>query len=51
MIGRRLKQTVTRWQVRRVNRMAALASPIYSDLWSKDWDTASGRAEMGYTAP
>jgi hypothetical protein len=37
MIGRRLKQTGARWRVRRVNRMAALASLIYSDLWSKYW--------------
>ncbi len=41
MIGRRLKQTGARWRVRRVNRMAALASLIYSDLWPKYWASAS----------
>ena len=40
MIGRRLKQTGARWRVRRVNRMAALSSLIYSDLWSKYWANA-----------
>lgn len=40
MIGRRLKQTGARWRVRRVNRMSALASLIYSDLWSKYWANA-----------
>jgi hypothetical protein len=40
MIGRRLKQTGARWRVRRVNRMAALASLIYSDLWTKYWANA-----------
>jgi hypothetical protein len=41
MIGRRLKQTGARWRVRRVNRMAALASLIYSDLWSRYWAHAA----------
>ena len=41
MIGRRLKQTGARWRVRRVNRMAALASLIYSDLWSRYWAQAA----------
>jgi hypothetical protein len=41
MIGRRLKQTGARWRVRRVNRMAALASLIYSDLWTKYWANAN----------
>ena len=41
LIGRRLKQTGARWRVRRVNRMAALASLIYSDLWSPYWANAS----------
>jgi hypothetical protein len=40
MIGRRLKQTGARWRVRRVNRMAALASLIYSNLWPQYWATA-----------
>jgi hypothetical protein len=41
MIGRRLKQTGARWRVRRVNRMASLASLIYSDLWSRYWVNAN----------
>jgi hypothetical protein len=41
MIGRRLKQTGARWRVRRVNRMAALASLIYSGLWSRYWTHAT----------
>ncbi len=41
MVGRRLKQTGARWRVRRVNRMAALASLVYSDLWRRDWASAN----------
>jgi hypothetical protein len=41
MIGRRLKQTGARWRVRRVNRMAALASLMYSDLWAPYWAAAN----------
>lgn len=40
MIGRRLKQTGARWRVRRVNRMAALCSLVYSDLWKNYWTAA-----------
>jgi len=32
MIGRRLKQTKTRWEVGRLNEMALLCSVHYSDL-------------------
>lgn len=37
MIGRRLKQTGARWRVRRVNRMAAVCSLLYSDHWDTYW--------------
>lgn len=37
MVWRRLTQIGVRWRVHRVNRMAALASLIYGDFWSKYW--------------
>ena len=37
MIGRRLKQTGTRWKVRRLNRMTAICSIKYGSLWKNYW--------------
>jgi hypothetical protein len=41
MIGRRLKQTGARWRIRRVNRMACLASLLYGAQWNTYWDNAT----------
>ena len=41
MIGRRLKQTGARWRIRRVNRMACLASLLYGAQWKTYWDNAT----------
>ena len=37
MIGRRLKQTGARWQVRRFNRMTTICSTKYGSLWKNYW--------------
>ena len=39
LIGRRLKQTGTRWRIQRVNRMAGLCSVMYSNQWNAYWNT------------
>lgn len=36
-IGKRLKQTGSRWRVRRLERMAALCCLVYSDLFEEYW--------------
>jgi hypothetical protein len=41
MIGKRLKQSGARWDVDRLNEMAALCSVHYSDLWEKYWGQAN----------
>jgi hypothetical protein len=41
-IGRRLKQTGARWKVRRLERMAALCCPCYSDQFDAYWEKAIG---------
>lgn len=41
VIGRRLKQTGARWRVRRANRMATLATTLYSDQWDEYWGSAA----------
>ena len=41
VIGRRLKQTGARWRIRRANRMATLATTLYSDQWNRYWDSAA----------
>lgn len=38
LIGRRLKQCGARWKVRRVNRMAGLATIMYSQNWKTYWN-------------
>lgn len=38
LIGRRLKANAARWRVRRVNRMAALCSLMYSHQWNAYWN-------------
>ncbi len=40
-IGRRLKQTVARWQTDRANRMANLCALKYADQWQTYWATAA----------
>ena len=40
LIGKRLKQTGTRWRIRRLNRMAILCSIRCSDQWKPYWKTA-----------
>lgn len=41
VIARRLKQTGARWRVRRANRMATLATTLYSDDWDAYWASAT----------
>jgi hypothetical protein len=41
-IGKRLKQTGSRWRTRRVERMAALCCAVYSDLFEASWRQAAG---------
>lgn len=41
VIGRRLKQTGARWRIRRANRMATLATSLYSNTWEPYWDNAA----------
>ncbi len=41
VIGRRLKQTGARWRIRRANRMATLATTLYSDEWDHCWNSAA----------
>jgi hypothetical protein len=41
LVGRRLKQTVARWQVNNVNRMAELRCLAYSDRWDLYWAFAN----------
>lgn len=41
VIGRRLKQTGARWRIRRANRMATLATTLYSDDWDAYWASAA----------
>lgn len=36
-IGQRLKQTGSRWRIRRLERMAALCCLVYSDLFEEYW--------------
>ncbi len=36
-LGRRLKQTGTRWLVPNANRMATLGSLVYADQWTDYW--------------
>jgi hypothetical protein len=40
LIGKRLKQTGARWNVRRVNRMATICAIMYSDQWDDYWRQA-----------
>jgi hypothetical protein len=37
VVGKRLKQTGTRWRVRRAERLVALCGLLYSDLWYEYW--------------
>lgn len=39
LIGRRLKANAARWRVRRVNRMAALCTLMYSHQWNTYWNS------------
>jgi len=41
VIGRRLKQTGARWRIRRANRMATLATTLYSNEWDHYWASAA----------
>ncbi len=41
VIGRRLKQTGARWRIRRANRMATLATTLYSDQWDHYWQSTA----------
>jgi hypothetical protein len=41
VIGRRLKQTGARWRIRRANRMATLATTLYSNEWDHYWTSAA----------
>lgn len=41
VVGRRLKQTGARWQVRRVERLAALCAVQASQQWEAYWDRAA----------
>lgn len=38
LVGRRLKQTGARWLIPNANRMATLASLLYSDHWNQYWN-------------
>lgn len=38
LVGRRLKQTGARWLIPNANRMATLASLLYSDQWKHYWN-------------
>ena len=38
LVGRRLKQTGARWLVPNANRMAVLASLLYSNNWNHYWN-------------
>jgi hypothetical protein len=41
VVGRRLKQTGARWRLRRANRMATLATTLYSQEWDHYWTSAA----------
>ncbi|WP_168221571.1 hypothetical protein [Aquisphaera giovannonii] len=41
-VGRRLKQTGTRWKVRRLERMASLCCLAYSERFDAYWKQAAG---------
>jgi hypothetical protein len=41
-IGKRLNQTVTRWKVRRLGRMATLCCLAYGDHFEAYWKQATG---------
>jgi hypothetical protein len=38
LVGRQLKQTGARWLAPNANRMATLASLLYSKNWKHDWN-------------
>ena len=38
MVGKRLKQTGACWRVERANKIAILASLLYSEQWDRAWE-------------